>query len=142
MRKGRRLGIDVGDVRIGVAISDPDGLVATDLDTVAAGPDAIGKLAALVVEHDVVECVVGLPLSLSGDEGPAARKVREFAEQLDLATDVVPVRLFDERMSTVTAASELRASGVPGRKQRQMIDRAAARVILQSALDAGSQYHD
>lgn len=136
MRRGRRLGVDVGDVRIGVATCDPDGLIATPLETVAAGPDAIGRLAALVSELDVVECIVGLPLGLSGREGPAAVKVKAFATALHGAVQPVSVRLFDERMSTVTAAGHLRASGRSSRKSRPVIDQAAATVILQSALDA------
>lgn len=136
MRPGRRLGVDVGDVRIGVALCDPDGLIATELETIAAGPDAIDRLATLITEHQVIECVIGLPLSLSGRQGPAARKVRDFAKQLIAKSDTVPVCLVDERMSTVEATNQLRHSGVSGRKQRTVVDQAAARVILQSALDA------
>lgn len=135
MRRGRRLGVDVGDVRIGVAVCDPDGLVATPLETVAAGPDAIGRLAALAAEVDALELVVGLPVSLSGREGPAAAKVRVFARALaDTVTPTV-VRLFDERMSTMTADSLLREGGRSGRSRRSVIDQAAATVILQTALD-------
>lgn len=135
MRRGRRLGVDVGDVRIGVAVCDPDGLVATPLETVAAGPDAIGRLAALATEVDALELVVGLPVSLSGREGPAAAKVRVFARALADTVAPTVVRLFDERMSTMTADSLLREGGRSGRSRRSVIDQAAATVILQTALD-------
>jgi putative Holliday junction resolvase len=135
-RRGRRLGIDVGDVRIGVAVSDPDGILATPVETVAAGPGAITRLAELVREHEVLECVVGMPVGLSGREGPAATKVRAFCTELLAAIEPVPIRLFDERMSTMTADSMLRQSGRAGRTRRSVIDQAAATVILQTALDS------
>ena len=135
MRRGRRIGVDVGDVRIGVAVSDPDGILATPVETVPAGPDAIARLAELVREYDALECVVGLPVGLSGREGPAAAKVRTFCADLLAAIDPVPVRLFDERMSTMTAEGQLRHSGKSGAARRTVIDQAAATVILQTALD-------
>jgi len=142
MRAGRRLGVDVGDVRVGVATCDPDGLIATPVETVPAGPQCIARLAELADSYDVIEVVVGLPVSLSGGEGPAATKVRSFAAELASAVAPVPVRLVDERMSTMTADSHLRASGMAGtnkqsgKKRRAVIDQAAATVILQAALDA------
>jgi putative Holliday junction resolvase len=135
-RRGRRLGIDVGDVRIGVAVSDPDGILATPVETIPAGPGAIRRLAELVGEHEVLECVVGLPIGLSGREGPAVTKVRAFCTELLTAIDPVPIRLFDERMSTMTADTMLRQSGRAGRTRRSVIDQAAATVILQTALDS------
>lgn len=136
MRPGRRVGVDVGDVRIGVAVCDPEGMLATPLETVPAGPDAVQRLAAIVAEFGALECVVGLPLSLSGREGPAAAKVRAFAAGLRDAIAPVPVRLVDERMSTMTADGQLRESGRSGASRRAIIDQAAATVILQAALDA------
>lgn len=137
MRRGRRLAIDVGDARIGVASCDPDGVLATPVETVPGRdvPAARRRLAALVAEYEPLEVVVGLPRSLNGGEGPAAARVRAFAREL--ARDVAPVavRLVDERMSTVTAAQGMRASGVSSRKGRGRIDQAAAVVILQSALE-------
>lgn len=135
MRRGRRVGVDVGDVRIGVAVSDPDGILATPVETVPAGPDAIGRLAAIVREYDPLECVVGLPVGLSGREGPAAVKVRTFCAELLPAIEPVPIRLFDERMSTMTAEGQLRHSGKSGAARRTVIDQVAATVILQTALD-------
>lgn len=135
MRQGRRVAIDVGDVRIGVAVCDPAGMIATPVETVAAGKLAMDRLAEIVAEFEPVECVVGLPLSLSGREGPAAVKVRAFAVQLAERISPVPIRLFDERMSTMTADSLLRQRGKSGTKKRNVIDQAAATVILQTALD-------
>jgi len=127
----------VGDVRIGVAMSDPSGLIATPVETVARGEGDVQRLRALAAEHDALEVVVGLPRSLSGREGPAAAKVRLFATTLAdlLAADGRPVRLFDERLSTVTAEAVLREQGRKGKKRRAVVDQAAAVVILQNALD-------
>jgi putative Holliday junction resolvase len=135
MRRGRRIGVDVGDVRIGVAVSDPDGILATPVETVPAGPQAITRIAELVREHEAMECVVGLPMGLSGLEGPAAAKVRTFCAELRPAIDPVPIRLFDERMTTMTAQGQLRHSSKSGKAKRTVIDQAAATVILQTALD-------
>jgi putative Holliday junction resolvase len=101
---------------------------------VRTGDAEVAELAALAAEHQVMELIVGLPRSLSGREGPAARKVRERAARLAAATPV-PVRLLDERFSTVTAAERLRGSGKSARQQRTSIDAAAAVVILEEALD-------
>ena len=136
MRSGKRLGIDVGAVRIGVAVCDRDGVLATPVETVKAGEGDLGRLAALAGEYEVVEAVVGLPRSLSGGEGPAAAKAREFAGRLARTIRPIPVRLVDERLTTVTATRELRESGVRGRRSRAVVDQAAAVVILQNALDA------
>lgn len=135
-RRGRRLGVDVGDARIGVASCDPDGLIATPVETVTAGPQAIARLVALVEEYEALEVVVGLPLGLSGREGPAAVKVRAFAGELATAVPGVSVRLVDERLSTVAGQAQLHASGRTTKSSRSVIDQAAAVVILQSAIDA------
>ena len=135
VRRGVRLGVDVGDVRIGVARSDPAGLIAVPLETVASGRGDLARLRALVEEEGVVEVVVGLPRSLSGGEGPAAVKVRGFAARLAVAVSPTPVRLCDERLSTVSAEAVLREQGRKGRRRRDVVDQAAAAVILQNALD-------
>lgn len=135
MRPGVRIGIDVGDARIGVAQSDPSGLIATPVETVRRGPGDLDRIAAITTDADAVEVVVGLPRSLSGGEGPAAAKVREFAARIATAVAPVPVRLCDERLSTVTAESVLRGQGRKGQKRRAVVDQAAAVVILQNALD-------
>jgi putative Holliday junction resolvase len=138
MRRGRRLAIDVGDARIGVASCDPDGVLATPVETVPGRdiPAAKRRLAEIVAEYEPIEVVVGLPRSLSGSEGPAAVKVRAFTQDVAKIIAPVPVRLVDERMSTVTATHGLRASGVKAKKGRAVVDQAAAVVILQSALEA------
>jgi putative Holliday junction resolvase len=130
-----RLGVDVGEVRIGVARSDPAGLIATPVETVPRGRGDLARLRAVATEEEVVEVVVGLPRSLSGGEGPSARKVREFTSRLAAAVAPVPVRLCDERLSTVSAEAVLRAQGRKGQKRRAVVDQAAAVVILQNALD-------
>ncbi|GLF96384.1 Holliday junction resolvase RuvX [Streptomyces yaizuensis] len=138
MRRGRRLALDVGDARIGVASCDPDGLLATPVETVPGRdvPAAHRRVRQLVEEYEPIEVVVGLPRSLSGKEGPAATKVRAFAGELAKGIRPVPVRLMDERMTTVTATQGLRASGVKSKKGRSVIDQAAAVVILQNALES------
>ncbi|MCL7379058.1 Holliday junction resolvase RuvX [Streptomyces sp. 35G-GA-8] len=138
MRRGRRLAIDVGDARIGVASCDPDGILATPVETVPGRdvPAAHRRLRQIVEEYEPIEVLIGLPRSLSGGEGPAAVKVRTFAEEVARSIAPLPVRLVDERMSTVTASQGLRASGVKAKKGRSVIDQMAAVVILQSALEA------
>ncbi|WP_236245504.1 Holliday junction resolvase RuvX [Streptomyces sp. CC210A] len=138
MRRGRRLAIDVGDARIGVASCDPDGVLATPVETVPGRdvPAAHRRLKQLVEEYEPLEVVVGLPRSLSGGEGPAAAKVRAFSQELARGIAPVPVRLVDERMTTVSASHGLRASGVKAKKGRSVIDQAAAVIILQNALES------
>ncbi|GMA19061.1 Holliday junction resolvase RuvX [Arsenicicoccus piscis] len=144
--RGTRLGVDVGSVRVGVASSDPDGLLATPLDTLAgwdpAGPGDQPAVCALV-EHvralGARVVYVGLPQALSGAETASTAAARRYAAALQQALGddegPVEVRLVDERLSTVTASAQLRASGRSARRQRGAIDRQAAVIILQSALD-------
>ncbi|MCB0894702.1 MAG: Holliday junction resolvase RuvX [Nocardioides sp.] len=136
MRHGVRLGIDPGDARIGVARSDPTGFLATPVETVRRGKGDLARIAAIAAEEEAVEVVVGLPRSLSGREGPAAAKVREFAAALARRVAPLPVRLVDERMTTVSAEAMLRDRGRTGVKRRAVVDQAAAVLILQHALDA------
>jgi putative holliday junction resolvase len=136
MRSGVRVAIDVGDARIGVAVCDPDGLLAVPLETVRRGPGDLDRVADIVSFQNAVEVVVGLPTSLSGHEGPAAAKVRQYATEIGQAVAPVPVRLVDERMTTVTAERVLRDRGKKGAKRRAVVDQAAAVVILQHALDS------
>ncbi|GAA3916232.1 Holliday junction resolvase RuvX [Streptomyces gulbargensis] len=138
MRRGRRLAVDVGDARIGVASCDPDGVLATPVETVPGRdvPAAHRRLRQIVEEYEPIEVVVGLPRSLSGREGPAATKVRAFAREMAKGIAPVPVRLVDERMTTVSATHGLRASGVKAKKGRSVIDQAAAVIILQNALES------
>ena len=135
---GVRIGVDVGTVRVGVAASDPDGVLATPLATLARDPrgDAdLTRLAALVADRAAVEVVVGLPTSLSGRPGPAARAARDYATLLAERIHPVPVRLSDERLTTVAATRRLAEAGTRGRKGRSVVDRSAAVLILQGWLD-------
>jgi putative holliday junction resolvase len=135
LRFGVRLGIDPGDARIGVARSDPSGFLATPVETVPRKAGDLARIAELVVEQEAVEVVVGLPLSLTGREGPASVKVRAFTAELARRIAPVPVRLCDERLTTVSAESMLRERGRKGSRRRAVVDQVAAVVILQHALD-------
>jgi putative Holliday junction resolvase len=140
---GARLGVDVGQVRVGVARSDPDGILATPLVTLPrdltteepAVPSDITEIVRLAELHGAVEVVLGLPINLAGRHGPAAVHVKAYAERLSRALAPIPVRLVDERMSTVVASRRLAERGVRGRRQRAVVDQAAAVEILQSWLD-------
>ncbi|MDN5764340.1 MAG: Holliday junction resolvase RuvX [Humibacillus sp.] len=139
VRAGVRVGVDVGSVRVGVAASDPSAVLAHPVRTLPRdreGGSDLTTLAALVADLAAVEVVVGLPRLMSGAEGEAARLAREYAVNLAQRIEPLPVRLVDERLTTVAAHRRLRDSGVPGRGQRAVVDQAAAVLILQSALDA------
>ncbi|SFH44259.1 putative holliday junction resolvase [Cryobacterium levicorallinum] len=138
MRSGVRLGVDVGKVRIGLARSDNHGMLATPVETVArdeAGVTDLARILAVALDLDAVEVIVGLPLALSGTETASTDDAVGFAARL-AATLAVPVRLVDERLSTVSAQSALRASGRAAKTQRPVIDQVAATIILQHALDS------
>jgi putative Holliday junction resolvase len=140
--RGTRLGVDVGTVRVGVAASDPDGLIATPVATVRrpaegqAGAADLAQIVSEVQERCAKVVYVGLPRHLSGAEGASAALARAYAGALAQAVAPIQVRLVDERMSTVSAHRALRESGRPGRRHRDVVDQAAAVVILQDALDA------
>lgn len=144
--RGARLGVDVGMARIGLAASDPDGLVATPVETVPRVRDGRGatadvtRIVAEVTERFAVVVYVGLPRHLSGKEGAATADARAFAARLVAALagagESAEVRLVDERMTTVSAHQALHAAGRKTKKHRSVIDQAAAVIILQSALDA------
>ncbi len=137
MRRGVRLGVDVGSVRVGLAVCDPDGVLASAVATLAR--DAQGtdlrEIARQSSERGVLEVVVGHPLSMKGQEGHAAGLARGYAVSLARLLAPVPVRLVDERLSTVAAHQQLHGAGVRGRKHRSVVDQVAAVVVLQSALD-------
>lgn len=136
MRRGVRLGVDAGSVRIGVARSDPSGILASPVETVPRGKGDLARICAIADEWEAIEVIVGLPTGLSGRAGPAAATARDFATRLAGRMPGRPVRLYDERLTTVSAQSGLRAAGVRGRDQRAVVDQAAAVVLLQAALDA------
>lgn len=151
---GRRLGIDVGSVRIGVSVCDPDGILASPVATLSRDqargrdrdqardrtesnqpPSDMARIAEFVRDYEIVEIIVGLPVTLAGSEGIAAASIRQYAEHLSKLVDPVPVLFSDERMSTVAAARRLSERGVRGRRQRSVVDQAAAVEILQGWLD-------
>lgn len=135
---GRRLAIDVGSVRVGVALSDPAPLLATPLTTLSRDETSdsdLDRLAELVREHEVVEVVIGLPRTLSARHGSAAESAVRYADRLAPRVSPVPVRFADERLTTVSASRMLSSHGVRGRKQRAVVDQAAAVEILQGWLD-------
>ena len=138
MRTGARPGIDVGRARIGVARSDGAGSMALPVETVARSrggrDDDLVRIVGHADELDVVEVVVGLPMSLSGGDTPSTQDARDFAAAL-AGRLPVPVRLVDERLSTVSAQGALRASGRRAKQQRSVVDQVAAVIILQHALD-------
>ena len=139
MIRGVRMGVDVGAVRVGVALSDPHGILASPLVTLRRDPNGesdIAELVRLAGEHEVVEIVVGLPRTLGGKRGPAALAAEEYAARLATRATPVPVRLTDERLTTVIASRALADRGVRGKRQRAVVDQAAAVAILQSWLDA------
>ena len=135
-RPGARLALDWGQARIGVAACDPAGTLAYPVEAGPAGGGGGSPIVGLVAESEPIEIVVGLPRSLSGGEGPAAAPVRTQVSELVAAVRPLPVRLVDERLTTVTAAQRLRESGRSARKQRSRIDAAAAAGILEHALDS------
>lgn len=135
MRRGVRVGVDVGKARVGVARCDPDALLATPLETLPRDTRTVAAVIAHAAELDALELVVGLPLSLSGADTASTTDARDFAAQL-AAASAVPVRLVDERLSTVTAHRQLQAGGRRAKTSRSIVDQVAAVIILQNALDS------
>jgi len=137
----RVVGFDLGARRIGVAVSDGTGTLASPRGTIERSGDAgadRGALASMVQELGARRVVVGLPLSMNGRRGPAARAAQAEADELAavLAPQGIEVETFDERLTTVSAARSLREAGRDGRSQRTRIDQSAAAVLLQAWLDA------
>ena len=133
-RRGVRLGIDVGRARVGVARCDPDGLLATPVETVKRDDGAVTRVVALAEEYSAAEILVGLPLNLRGEDTASTSDARDFAAAV-AAASALPVRLVDERLSTVSAHAALRDSGRSQRSSRSIVDQVAAVVLLQQALD-------
>jgi len=134
MRSGVRLGVDAGKARVGVSACDRDGLLATPVVTLSRGDATVAELRDLIADYDAFEVVVGLPLSLQGDDPASTADARALAAELAGTVDV-PVRLVDERLSTVSAQRALHQSGRTVKSSRPMIDQVAAVIILQNALD-------
>lgn len=133
----RVLSLDIGTVRIGVAISDPEGRMAFPVETLAARPEAaaVARIAALVDERAIARVVAGLPLDLGGREGAAVRRTRRFLRNLASAV-AVPIDEWDERLSSAAAEQSLVEAGVRRARRREVVDQVAATLILQSWLDA------
>ena len=137
MKSGRRLGIDYGDVRIGLALSDPSGIIATPLSTITFtdSPEVLGEIAAIVQEYDIAVIYVGLPLHLSGVHGESSMKIRGFVGELSARIGPgIPIRLVDERLSTTSAQRQARDDG--RKVSKENIDQLAATIILENALHA------
>jgi len=133
-RRGVRLGIDVGRARVGVARCDPDGMLAVPVETVPRAETSVARIVEIAREYDAIEVLVGLPISLGGSETASTADAREFAVELDAALEV-PVRLVDERLSTVSANAVLRQNGRSQKSSRRIVDQIAAVVLLQQAID-------
>ena len=134
MQRGRRIAFDYGDVRIGVAMSDPDSILASPLTTLASSdPKLFQQIALLIEEHEPVALYVGEPLNLSGESSESAQKAAGFAEKLQTEFHI-PVTMVDERLSTVSATSAMRQSGVSAKDARSKVDMAAAVAILEQGL--------
>lgn len=133
-RRGVRLGIDIGRARVGVSRCDPDGMLAVPIETVARSEHSLARIAELAVEYEPREFIVGLPVNMQGIDTESTVDAREFAAALQKRTGV-PVRMMDERLSTVTAHAALRSSGRTQKKSRSIVDQIAAVVLLQHAID-------
>lgn len=135
MRIGKRYGVDVGKARIGLAESDDEGILATPVATVRVGASDVRKIARIVRENDALEVIVGLPITMKGGEDSSTKRARRWARRLGWAIQPIPVRLFDERLSTVSAHKQLDEAERDRTERTDIIDQAAAVVILQTALD-------
>lgn len=133
-RRGVRLGIDVGKARVGVARCDPDGMLAVPVETVPRDEATVARIAEIAHEYGAFELLVGLPISLGGGETASTADAREVAQAIAARTHL-PVRLVDERLSTVSAHAALRSSGRSQRSSRKLVDQVAAVVLLQQAID-------
>ena len=134
---GRLLGVDFGDVRTGLAISDVSRYLASGLGTIAPGSmtKTADAVAETVREHGAVGIILGLPVNMNGSQGPRAEHARMFADMLDERVGDIPVLLLDERMTTMAASRFLNETGTHGQKRKQVIDTLSAQIILQNALD-------
>ena len=134
MERGRRIAFDYGEVRIGVAISDPDSILASPLTTLASGdPKLFAQISKIFTDHEPIAIYVGEPLNLSGQSSTSAQKATAFAEKLR-SEFKLPVSMIDERLSTVSATTSMRQSGVNAKDARGKIDMAAAVAILEQGL--------
>jgi len=135
MQRGRRIAFDYGDVRIGVAVSDPDSILSSPLTTLkATDKNLSSQISQIITEIEPVTIYVGRPSLLSGNDGVATEKATEFVSLLRTITHL-PIELIDERMSTISASRNLREAGRSAKKSKDAIDMAAAVAILEFAID-------
>ena len=134
----RTIALDIGDRRIGVAMCDPDGILASPFTTIERQPDdsSLDEILQIAQSNDVAEIVVGIPYSMSGRVGPQTRVTMDYVEALEKHTDL-PIRRVDERLSSVQAERMLRESGVQPSKNKGRVDAVAAAILLQAYLDSG-----
>ena len=133
-QRGRRIAFDYGDVRTGVALCDPDGILSSPLSVLdSKSRDFLDQISALIAEHEPIRIFVGLPMNMSGSKGESAEKAECFAESLQSITDL-PVVFVDERLSTVSAQKKLKEAGVSTRDSKSVIDAMAAVAILEQGL--------
>ena len=137
LRRGIRIGVDVGTVRVGVSRCDPDGILTMPVVTLTRAPDSsdLDQLADIVAQHEAIEVIVGLPRHLRGGEGISAKGARKYARRLKKLVGGVRVAMVDERLTSNQAHERLRASGIPEREHRSVIDQVAAQIILEQALE-------
>ena len=132
--RGRRIAFDYGDVRTGVALCDPDGILATPLCVLESKSKSfMADISALLNEHQPIRIFIGKPLNMSGSSGQSAEKVEVFSNKISEITDI-PIQLVDERLSTVSAQKKLQAAGVSARESKSLIDAMAAVAILEQGL--------
>lgn len=138
LRRGTRIGVDVGTVRVGVSRCDPDGILTMPVETVIRADDGsdVERICSIIDEYDALEVIVGLPKHLKGGEGISAKDARRYGRRIKLARPHVRVALVDERLSSNQAHARLRQSGVPEREHRAVVDQVAAQIILEQALEA------
>ena len=138
LRRGTRIGVDVGTVRVGVSRCDPDGILTMPVETVIRADDGsdVERICSIIDEYDAFEVIVGLPKHLKGGEGISAKGARRYVRRIKLARTHVRVALVDERLSSNQAHARLRQSGVPEREHRAVVDQVAAQIILEQALEA------
>ncbi|MBN1881844.1 MAG: Holliday junction resolvase RuvX [Deltaproteobacteria bacterium] len=130
----RLLGLDVGEKRIGVAVTDPTGIFTQPISTIMRGTDDIEKILDLVREYDITEVVVGLPVNMNGTLGPGAQKVQEFAQRLE-AVLTIPIVFEDERLTTSMAERMMIDADVSRKKRKRSVDKIAAAIILEGRLE-------
>lgn len=137
IRRGVRVGVDVGTVRVGVARSDPDGILSIPVETLQRADDGseLQRLIAIINEFSALEVLVGLPRHLKGGEGISAKAARKYARRIALALPGVRIAMIDERLTSTQAHDRLRDAGLAEREHRSMIDQVAAQIIVEQALE-------